>query len=71
MEKETKIVLAVSDQSALYLFTRDYADFKQVEFVVAYWDKPVKIGDYVDGWSCGHYFYKLEDAVEYFKSRKY
>ena len=65
MEKETKIVLAVNDQRALYLFTREYDDFKQVEFVVAYWDKPVNVGDYVDGWSCGHYFYNLEDAVEY------
>ena len=46
MEKETKIVLAVNDQRALYLFTREYDDYKQVEFVVAYWDKPVNVGDY-------------------------
>jgi len=69
--EETKIVLAVKDESALYLFKREYDGHKQVEFVVAYWDKPVNIGDYVDGWTSGHYFYKLEDAVEYFKSRKY
>ena len=68
---ETKIVLAVNGQRALYLFTREYDDYKQVEFVVAYWGKPVNIGDYVDGWTSGHYFYKLEDAVEYLNSRKY
>ena len=64
---EEKIVLAVKGESALYLFRRD----GQAEFVVAYSNGPVNIGDYVDGWTNGHYFYKLEDAVEYFKSRKF
>lgn len=67
--KETKIVLAVKDDSALYLFQREFGDDSQTEFVVAYSDGPVAIGDYVDGWSCGHYFYTLEDAVNYFKTR--
>ena len=64
---EEKIVLATKGESALYLFRRD----KQVEFVVAFTDGPVKVGDYVEGWTSGHYFWTLEDAVEYFKTRKY
>ena len=64
---EEKIVLATKGESALYLFRRD----KQVEFVVAYTTGPCSVGDYVDGWASGHYFYTLEDAVEYFKKRKY
>lgn len=65
--EETKIVLAVKGESALYLFKRN----EQAEFVVAYTDGPVKVGDYVDGWTSGHYFWKLEDAVEYFKTRRF
>lgn len=67
MEKETKIVLAVKGESALYLFQQ----YDKTEFVVAYTNGPVKIGDYVESWSSGHYFYNLEDAVEYLKTRKY
>ena len=66
MNKETKIVLATKGERALYLFIRD----KQVEFVVAYSDGPVSVGDSVDRWLGGHYFDTLEEAVEYFKSRK-
>lgn len=64
---EEKIVLAVKGDSALYLFRRN----GQAEFVVAYRNGPCGIGDYVDGWTSGHYFYKLEDAVEYFNKRKH
>lgn len=64
---EEKIVLATKGESALFLFRRN----DQAEFVVAYTDGPVKVGDYVDGWTSGHYFWKLEDAVEYFNKRKY
>ena len=64
---EEKIVLATKGESALFLFRRN----DQAEFVVAFTDGPVKVGDYVDGWTSGHYFWKLEDAVEYFKNRKY
>jgi hypothetical protein len=67
MEKETKIVLATKGENALYLFIRG----EQAEFVVAYSNGPVKIGDYVESWCCGHYFYNLEDAVEFLKTRKY
>lgn len=67
MEKETKIVLAVKGESALYL----YQSYDKTEFVVAYTNGPVKIGDYVESWSCGNYFWTLEDAVDYFKTRKY
>ncbi len=66
MNKETKIVLATKGERALYLFISG----KQVEFVVAYSDGPVSVGDYVDRWLGGHYFDTLEEAVEYFKSRK-
>ena len=65
--EETKIVLAVKGESALYLFKRN----DQAEFVVAYKNGDCGVGDYVEGWTSGHYFYKLEDAVEYLKSRKY
>lgn len=64
---EEKIVLATKGESALYLFRRN----GQAEFVVAYSNGPVKIGDYVDGWISGHYFYTLEEAVKYLNSRKY
>ena len=63
---EEKIVLATKKETALYLFRRD----GQAEFVVAYSNGPVNVGDYVESWSSGHYFYTLEDAVEYFKKRK-
>ena len=63
---EEKIVLAAKKETALYLFRRD----GQAEFVVAYSNGPVNVGDYVESWSNGHYFFTLEDAVEYFKKRK-
>ena len=64
---EEKIVLATKGESALYLFKRN----DQTEFVVAYSNGPVNVGDYVEGWTSGHYFWTLEDAVEYFKTRKF
>ena len=64
---EEKIVLATKGESALYLFKRD----EQVEFVVAYSNGPVNIGDYVESWANGHYFYKLVDAVEYLETLRY
>lgn len=64
---EEKIVLATKGEHALYLFKRD----EQVEFVVAYSNGPVNIGDYVESWVNGHYFYKLIDAVEYLEALRY
>lgn len=61
---EEKIVLATKDERALYLFRKG----GRAEFVVAHTVGTVKIGDYVDGWANGHYFYTLEDAVEYFNN---
>jgi hypothetical protein len=63
---EEKIVLAIKKETALYLFKRD----GQAEFVVAYKDGNCGVGDYVESWTSGHYFFTLEDAVEYFKKRK-
>ena len=65
--EETKIVLAVKGESALYL----YQCGEKTEFVVAYTNGPVNVGDYVESWTSGHYFWTLEDAVEYFKTRKF
>lgn len=59
---EEKIVLAIKGDSALYLFRKG----GRAEFVVAYTVGPCKIGDYVEGWANGHYFYTFEDAVDYF-----
>ena len=64
---EEKIVLATKGEHALYLFRRD----EQVEFVVAYSNGPVNIGDHVESWISGHYFYKLVDAVEYLETLRY
>ena len=64
---EEKIVLATKGEHALYLFKRD----EQVEFVVAYSNGPVNIGDHVESWISGHYFYKLVDAVEYLEALRY
>ena len=64
---EEKIVLATKGEHALYLFRRD----EQVEFVVAYSNGPVNIGDHVESWTSGHYFYKLVDAVEYLEALRY
>ena len=65
--EELKIVLAVKGDSALYLFRRG----SQVEFVVAYKNGNCGVGDFVDGWTSGHYFYTLEAAAEYFKNRRH
>ena len=67
MDKETKIVLAIRDEEALYLFKRETDDFTTVEFVVGWVIGNPAIGDYVDGWSNGHYFRTLEDAFSYLK----
>ena len=64
---EEKIVLATKGEHALYLFKRD----EQVEFVVAYSDGPVNIGDHVESWVSGHYFYNIVDAVEYLEALRY
>lgn len=63
---EEKIVLATKRDTALYLFKRD----GQAEFVVAYKNGNCGVGDYVEGWTSGHYFYTLEAAVEYYNKRK-
>lgn len=71
MGKETKIVLVIKGERALYLFKREYEDFTEVEFVVGWViDKPA-IGDYVSGWASGKYFGTLEDALDYLKNTKY
>ena len=67
MDKETKIVLAIRDEEAPYLFKRETDDFTIVEFVVGWVIGNPAIGDYVDGWSNGHYFRTLEDAFSYLK----
>ena len=67
MDKETKIVLAIRDEKALYLFKREFDGFTTVEFVVGWVIGNPAIGDYVGGWSNGHYFRTLEDAFSYLK----
>ena len=64
---EEKIVLATKGRHALYLFRRD----DRVEFVVAYSDGLVDVGDYVDSWIDGYYFYSVVDAVEYLEALRY
>ena len=71
MDKETKIVLAIEGERALYLFKRESDDFTTVEFVVGWIIGNPAIGDYVDGWSDGQYFRTLEDALGYLKNTKY
>ena len=71
MDKETKIVLAVRDEKALYLFKREFEGFTTVEFVVGWIIGNPAIGDYVDGWSNGQYFRTLEEALGYLKNTKY
>lgn len=71
MDKETKIVLAIKGERALYLFKRDYEDFTEVKFVVGWViDKPA-IGDFVSGWASGKYFGTLEEAFDYLKTTEY
>ena len=67
MDKETKIVLAIMDEKALYLFKREFDGFTTVEFVVGWVIGNPAIGDCVDGWSNGQYFRTLEDAFSYLK----
>ena len=71
MEKETKIVLAIKGERALYLFKREYDDFTEVEFVVGWVIGKPAIGDFVSGWASGKYFGTLEDALDYLKTTEY
>ena len=67
MDKETKIVLTIRDEKALYLFKREFEGFTTVEFVVGWVIGNPAIGDSVDGWSNGQYFRTLEEALSYLK----
>ena len=71
MEKETKIVLAIKGERALYLFKREYEDFTEVEFVVGWTEGNPVVGDFVSGWASGKYFGTLEDALDYLNNCKY
>ena len=71
MEKETKIVLAIKGERALYLFKRELEDFTEVKFVVGWIEGNPAIGDFVSGWSNGQYFRTLEEALGYLKNTKY
>ena len=71
MEKETKIVLAVKGERAVYLFKREYEDFTEVKFVVGWMEGNPAIGDSVSGWASGKYFGTLEDALDYLKTTEY
>ena len=71
MNKETKIVLAVKGERAVYLFKREYEDFTEVEFVVGWTEGNPVVGDFVDGWASGKYFRTLEDALGYLNNCKY
>ena len=71
MDKETKIVLAVKGERALYLFKREYEDFTEVEFVVGWTEGNPVVGDFVSGWASGKYFGTLEDALDYLKTTEY
>lgn len=71
MEKETKIVLAIKGERALYLFKREYEDFTEVKFVVGWMEGNPAIGDSVSGWASGKYFGTLEDALDYLNNCKY
>ena len=70
MEKETKIVLVIKGERALYFFKREYDDFTEVEFVVGWVIGKPAIGDFVDGWASGKYFRTLEDALGYLNNCK-
>ena len=71
MNKETKIVLAIKGEKAVYLFKREYDDFTEVEFVVGWTEGNPVVGDFVSGWASGKYFRTLEDALDYLKNTKY
>ena len=70
MEKETKIVLVIKGERALYFFKREYDDFTEVEFVVGWVIGKPAIGDFVDSWASGKYFRTLEDALGYLNNCK-
>ena len=71
MEKETKIVLAIKGERAVYLFKREHDDFTEVEFVVGWTEGNPVVGDFVDGWASGKYFRTLEEALDYLKATEY
>ena len=71
MNKETKIVLAIKGEKAVYLFKREYEDFTEVKFVVGWTEGNPVVGDFVDGWASGKYFGTLEDALGYLKNTEY
>ena len=71
MTKETKIVLAIKGERAVYLFKREYDDFTEVEFVVGWTEGNPVVGKFVDGWASGKYFRTLEDALGYLNNCKY
>ena len=71
MEKETKIVLAIKGERAVYLFKSEYDDFTEVKFVVGWTEGNPVVGDFVDGWASGKYFRTLEDALGYLNNCKY
>ena len=71
MEKETKIVLAIKGERAVYLFKREYDDFTEVKFVVGWTEGNPVVGDFVSGWASGKYFGTLEDALGYLNNCKY
>ena len=71
MDKETKIVLAIKGEKAVYLFKREYDDFTEVEFVVGWTEGNPVVGDFVSGWASGKYFGTLEDALDYLNNCKY
>ena len=71
MDKETKIVLAIKGERALYLFKRDYEDFTEVKFVVGWVIGKPAIVESVSGWASGKYFGTLEDALDYLKTTEY
>ena len=71
MDKETKIVLAIKGERAVYLFKREYEDFTEVEFVVGWTEGNPVVGDFVSGWASGKYFGTLEEAFDYIKTTEY
>lgn len=71
MDKETKIVLVIKGERALYLFKRECDDFTEVEFVVGWTEGNPVVGEFVDGWASGKYFGTLEDALDYLKTTEY
>lgn len=71
MDKETKIVLAIKGERAVYFFKRESEDFTEVKFVIGWVIGKPAIGDSVSGWASGKYFGTLEDALDYLKTTEY